>query len=301
VAKSDKQLPCGVIRMRQKLEIVWDLPDNGTRLQRFRRYLRDKGVRQTTLDDYLKRAERYLRFCSHEQPSPETAQKYRDYLMDKNLSRSSVNNYCFAIKNYHKMLGQEVTFPFLKRTNTIPYYFTADEVCRIFDQINNIKHLAMFKAAFYGCLRAGELCNLELEDLDLDRLALKVRDGKGGKTAMVYLSEDAAETLRSYLAIRPEIAIDRHNPLFFTDFGSWFDRRDIYRLVIYYKRRAGITKKGGPHVLFRHTPASLMVQNGCDLLTIQHVLRHNDINTSMRYLHLAEDTKRSKYDRFLKL
>ena len=46
-------------------------------------------------------------------------------------------------------------------------------------------------------------------------------------------------------------------------------------------------KEGGAHVLFRHTQASLMVQNGCDLLTIQHVLRHNDINTSMRYLHLA--------------
>lgn len=60
-------------------------------------------------------------------------------------------------------------------------------------------------------------------------------------------------------------------------------------------------KEGGAHVLFRHTPASLMVQNGCDLLTIQHVLRHNDINTSMRYLHLADDAKRSKYDQFLKL
>jgi len=283
------------------LQIDWNLPDNDAKLRRFKRYLKDKGVRQSTLDDYLLRIERYLRFCGNEQPSPETAQQYRDSLMDRNLSRSSVNNCCFAIKNYHKMLGQDVKFPFLKRTNTIPYYFTADEVCRIFDQVNNIKHLAMFKAAFYGCLRASELCNLDLEDLDLDRLALKVRDGKGGKAAIVYLSEDAAETLHDYLAIRPALNIDRQNPLFFTDFGSWYDRKDIYRLVIYYKRRAGITKKGGAHVLFRHTPASLMVQNGCDLLTIQQVMRHNDIQTTMRYLHLADEAKRSKYDKFLKL
>jgi len=287
--------------MRQKLQIDWNLPDNDAKLRRFKRYLKDKGVRQSTLDDYLLRIERYLRFCGNEQPSPETAQQYRDFLMDRNLSRSSVNNCCFAIKNYHKMLGQEVKFPFLKRTNTIPYYFTADEVCRIFDQVNNIKHLAMFKAAFYGCLRTSELCHLDLEDLDLDRLALKVRDGKGGKTAMVYLSEDAAETLHDYLAIRPALTIDRQNPLFFTDFGSWYDRKDIYRLVIYYKRRAGITKKGGAHVLFRHTPASLMVQNGCDLLTIQQVMRHNDIQTTMRYLHLADDGKRERYDQYLKL
>lgn len=287
--------------MRRKLQINWEVQRLPDKLQRFKRYLRDKGVRQSTLDDYLIRVEKYLEFCGHKQPSPETAQEYRDSLMDRGLSRSSINNYCFAIKNYHKMLGQEVKFPFLKRTNEIPYYFTDVDVCSIFDQINNIKHLAMFKTAFYGCLRASEVCNLDLEDIDLDRFSLKVRDGKGGKTAMVYLSEDAAETLREYLAVKPDLTLDGKKPLFFTDFGSRYGRKEIYRLVIYYKGRAGITKKGGAHVLFRHTPASLMVKNGCDLLTIQHVLRHNDIATSIRYLHLADDTKRSNYDRFLRL
>ena len=199
------------------------------------------------------------------------------------------------------MLGQDVKFPFLKRSNDIPYYFTTDEVWRIFAQISNIKHLAMLKTAFYGCLRASEICHLDLEDIDLDRLALKVRDGKGGKTAIVYLSEEAAETQRDYLAIRPDFSLDEQEPLFFTDFGGWYDRKEIYRLVIYYKEKAGIKKPGGAHVLFRHTPASLMVQNGCDLLTIQQVMRHNHITTTMRYLHLADETKRLKYDKFLRL
>lgn len=287
--------------MRQKLQVSWDIPSKNTKLKQFKRYLRDQGARQSTIDDYMARVGRYIVFCGKEQPSPEMAQNFRDHLMDRELSRSTINNTCFAMRNFHKMLGQEVKFPFLKRSNTIPYWFTADEVTCIFDQINNIKHLAMFKTAFYGCLRASELCHLDLEDVDLDRLALKVRDGKGGKTAMVYLSEDAAETLRDYIAIRPDLEIKGQRPLFYTDLKNRFAYTEIYRLVIYYKGRAKITKKGGAHVLFRHTPASLMVQNGCDLLTIQHVLRHNDINTSMRYLHLADDTKRTKYDKFLKL
>ena len=199
------------------------------------------------------------------------------------------------------MMGQEINFPFLKRTNEIPYYFTSDDVCRIFDQINNIKHLAMFKTAFYACLRASELCNLDVEDINLDKLSLIVRDGKGSKTSVVYLSEDAVETLRDYLAMRPDFELEGRQSLFFTDFGNRYNRKEIYNLVIYYKERSGIAKKGGAHVLFRHTPASLMVQNGCDLLTIQHILRHNDIKTSMRYLHLADDTKRLKYDKFLTL
>jgi hypothetical protein len=69
--------------------------------------------------------------------------------------------------------------------------------------------------------------------------------------------------------------------------------------VGYYKERAGIKKHDGAHVLFRHSPASLMVQNGCDLLTIQQVMRHNHIITTMRYLHLADDVMRTKYERFL--
>ena len=65
--------------------------------------------------------------------------------MDKNLSNSSVANYSYAMKRYHKMLGQDVKFPYLKRANEIPYFFTATETNRIFDQINNIKHLAIFQ------------------------------------------------------------------------------------------------------------------------------------------------------------
>jgi integrase/recombinase XerD len=199
------------------------------------------------------------------------------------------------------MMGQDIKFPFLKRTNEIPYFFTSFEANKIFDQINNIKHLAMFKTAFYACLRASELCNLDVEDINLGKKALVVRNGKGGKTAVCYLSEEAVEILREYLAVRPDLELEGKRPLFFTDFGGRFDRKEIYRLVIYYKKKAGINKPGGAHVLFRHTPASLMIQNGCDLLTIQQVMRHNDIQTTMRYLHLSDETRRSKYDTFLKL
>jgi integrase/recombinase XerD len=282
--------------MRQKLGISWDIPGNSNKLRSFKRYLKDNGVRPSTLDNYIFRIAKYFEFCGEEEPSPEMAQKYRDFLMEKNLSNSSIANYSYAMKNYHKMQGQEIRFPHLKRATEIPYFFTSPEANKIFDRVNNIKHLTMFKTAFYACLRASELCNLDVDDINLDRQALVVRNGKGGKTAVCYFSEDAVETLKEYLAARPDFELDGRRPLFFTDYGSRFNRKDIYRLVIYYKDKAGIKKPGGAHVLFRHTPASIMVHNGCDLLTIQQVMRHNDIQTTMRYLHLADDTKRTKYD-----
>jgi len=289
------------MKMKQKLPIAWDLPDNSTKLRRYKRFLRDKGVRPSTIDNYVERAGKYLQFCGDKPPSPEMAQKYRESLLDRNLSNSSVMNYCYAVKNYHEMLGQKIKVKLLKRRNEIPYFFTEHEVNRIFDQIDNLKHLAMFKTAFYACLRASEVTNLDVEDINLENLALIVRDGKGGKTSVCYLSEEAVDILQQYLSIRPDFEIEGRRPLFFTDYGSRFERKQLYRLVIYYKKRAGISKPGGCHVLFRHTPASLMIKNGCDILTIQQVMRHNHIQTTMRYLHLADSTRRVNYDRFLRL
>jgi len=127
----------------------------------------------------------------------------------------------------------------------------------------------MFKTAFYACLRASELCNLDVEDLSIDNLTLVVRDGKGGKTSVCYLSWEAAEILREYLAIKPDLELEGRRPLFFTDYGSRFNRKEIYSVVINYRENAGIKTPDGAHGFFRHTPASLMVLNGCDLLTIQ--------------------------------
>jgi hypothetical protein len=114
--------------MRQKLGIAWNIPNHSAQLTQFNRYLRDKGARPSTLTDYVQRAGKYLEFCGSDQPSPEKAQEYRDSLLDRNLSRSSINNYCHALKNFHKMLGQEIEFAHLKRANEIPYFFSPIEV-----------------------------------------------------------------------------------------------------------------------------------------------------------------------------
>jgi hypothetical protein len=92
--------------MRQKLGISWDIPGNDSKLRRFKRYLRDNGVRPSTLENYAFRVSKYFEFCDDQEPSPEMAQKYRDLLMDENLSNSSIANYSYAMKSYHKMLGR---------------------------------------------------------------------------------------------------------------------------------------------------------------------------------------------------
>ncbi len=90
---------------RQRIKTAWKIPNDDAQLKKYARYLRDKGIRTSTLDSYVFRVGRYLEFCDQEQPSQETGQKFRDHLMDNGLSRSSINNYYLPLRQFHRMLG----------------------------------------------------------------------------------------------------------------------------------------------------------------------------------------------------
>jgi integrase len=108
----------------------------------------------------------------------------------------------------------------MKPNNTIPYYFDETEITEIFNKCNNIKHLAILKTMFYASLRASKVCNLDDSDVDLKALTIYVRGGKGGKDALVFITDDCAKTLRRYLDVRAPLVIDKRKPLFYTDFSG---------------------------------------------------------------------------------
>lgn len=268
-------------------------------VKRYRRYLEDKGLRPSSIPMYALHVGKYLEFSGTDIPSEDDFANFRDNLHDKKLSRSTINNYSFSIRKYHEMLGQKLSFTFIKPNNTIPYYFDESEIAEIFHKCNNLKHLAMLKTMFYASLRASELCNLDDSDVDLKALTIYVRGGKGGKDALVFITGDCAKTLKRYLEVRPPLEIDGRKPLFYTDFGGRWERRSVYRMFMYYKKLAGIEKHGGVHVFARHSMGSLLVKRGCDVLAIKDIMRHADVQTTMRYLHTSEASKREKYERYL--
>jgi integrase/recombinase XerD len=288
----------------KRLTIDWSIKESidfKPVISRYRNYLIDHGFRDSSIISYVGAVERYLDFAKTDRPSPETASKFKEQLHMKKLSRSTINNYSFAIKKYHEMLGEEISLPYLNRNKILPYYFDQDDVLRIFSSCHNLKHYAMMQTLFYGCLRASELCNLDDDDVDFKARTLRIRLGKGGKDGMVLLNDECLKVLRQYLEVRPPLKIDGHSPLFYTDYGRRWDRRDVYRVFITYKQKAGIEKHGGVHVFSRHTPATIMIAKGCDIRIVQEVLRHNDIRTTLRYAHVSDQTKREMYEQFLKL
>jgi hypothetical protein len=102
--------------------------------------------------------------------------------------------------------------------------------------------MAMLKVLFFGCLRSGELCALDIKDYDLDDLTLRLRETKNNSDAITFLNEDFAKALNQYLAKKPPLEVDNRSPLVITDFGDRWQPNDAYKMFMYYKDKSGISK-----------------------------------------------------------
>lgn len=288
--------------MHKKLSVDWyrtqDKPDSAPALARYRKYLVTIGLKANTVKLYTLLIRVYLEAMGTTQTSPADAQKFYAGLQDRKISRSAMNNYAATLIKYQSMLGKPVKLPFLKLNNSLPYWFDEEDITKVFDACKNAKHLAMLKCLFYGCLRPGELCNLDMPDYDPEKLTLRLRETKNNSDAIVYLNDDAVRSLNHYLSLRPEVEIE---PIFITDFGNRFTSNDVNRIFLYWKKVAGVQRRGTAHTFSRHSPATILVKNGCDLRSIQSIMHHRDINTTLRYTHLSDLTQRDKQLKYLTL
>ena len=288
-----------------KIAVDWsrtrDKIDIKPAIARFKRYLERIGLKENTIKLYITLINNYLSETNTESPSIDDADRFYNSLHDKDLSRSGINNFAAALTKYHQMIDKPIKLPFLKLNNSLPYYFEESDIIKILSACNNLKHYCMLKVLFFGCLRSGELCNLDLLDYDADNLTLRLRETKNGSDSIAYIDDDTAKNLNQYLQIRPPFEIDSKEPLFYTDFGHRWTNSDVYRMFMNYKEKAGIEKKGGVHCFSRHSSATLMITRGCDLRTVQAILRHRDIHTTLRYTHLSDAVKREKHNQYLKL
>ncbi len=180
---------------------------------------------------------------------------------------------------------------------------TSEELSRIMKApdttaIQGLRDRAILELFFSTGLRVSELCSLSRE-LDLSRDEFSVR-GKGDKVRVVFLSEEAKEAIREYLAKRT----DMDDPMF-VNLGKNKNQegekrltpRSIERLVAKYAIKAGISKKVTPHVI-RHSFATDLLQNGADLRSVQMLLGHANIATTQIYTHVTDRHLKDVHKRF---
>jgi len=151
-----------------------------------------------------------------------------------------------------------------------------------------LRDRAMLETLYSTGIRRMELINLKAQDVDAERGTLIVRQGKGKKDRMIPIGERAVLWIEKYRAdVRPEFICGRdEGVLFLSKYGDAMSANNLTALVRGYIERANIGKQGACH-LFRHTMATLMLENGADIRFIQAMLGHVNLNTTEMYTQVS--------------
>lgn len=159
------------------------------------------------------------------------------------------------------------------------------------------RDVAILELLYASGLRATELCELELRDLNLDVGCVRVL-GKGSKERIVPLGRAAAESLVRYIAEdRPRFDRRQSDCLFLSRTGKPLERVALWMLIEKHGRRCGLLKSVSPHTL-RHCFATHLLGGGADLRVVQELLGHSDINTTQIYTHVDHTRLKAVHEKF---
>ncbi|KYG82884.1 hypothetical protein AWN68_12610 [Roseivirga echinicomitans] len=251
--------------------------------------LERKRYSPNTISTYISLFEQFL---SHfPQVSPETLRdehvaKFQTYLVKtKKVATSTQNQYINAIKFYfEKVLGREKGYYQIDRPIQefkLPKVLTEKEVIALLKTVTNLKHKAMLLMVYSSGLRAGELINLKINDIDSEKMRVYVRGGKGKKDRVSILSQKALDVLREYFKkYRPK------EYLFEGQNGGIYTTSSLRRVFSNAIKNAKITKKVTLHSL-RHSFATHLLESGVDIRYIQILLGHNSSQTTEIYTHIT--------------
>lgn len=228
----------------------------------------------------------------HRPPDLLTSGEVQAYLLhmivERKLAYSSVNQAASACRFlFGKVLKRPLDrfdIPMAKVPKTLPRVLSREEVSRLFAHAANLRARTLLMTTYAAGLRVSEVCALQLADIESasDRMCLKVRQGKGGRDRYTMLSPALLETLRDYWRLcRPSTW------LFPNPSGTGpIDPQTAQRMYWAARDRAGLGRVGGIHTL-RHCFATHLLESGVDIHTIQRLLGHGHVSTTMRYFHLA--------------
>ena len=142
----------------------------------------------------------------------------------------------------------------------------------------------------YACgLRVSELVGIQLTEVILNDGVIRVT-GKGSKTRLVPMGEEAVDWIKKYLAESRQNILNKQTSkfLFVTNRGGEMTRQAFWYLIKKYALMANINKPMSPHIL-RHAFATHLINHGADLRVVQMLLGHSDISTTQIYTHVARE------------
>lgn len=202
--------------------------------------------------------------------------------------------YRYALRESQVEVDPTLQIDSPKLPRSLPKSLNEEEVEALLDapdlgQPLGLRDRAMLELLYACGLRVSELVGLKVTEIGLQEGVIRVT-GKGSKTRLVPMGEEALEWIGRYLKeARPDILQKRlSDSLFVTQRGEAMTRQAFWYLIKRYALQAGIRKPISPHVL-RHAFATHLLNHGADLRVVQMLLGHADISTTQIYTHVARE------------
>jgi integron integrase len=275
---------------------------------------------------WIKQYVRFLKPVHPREAGVDDVKRFLTYLaVDRGVTSSTQNQalaaLLFLYKLYNIQLG-ELDIVRAKKSSWLPTVLTHDEAVRVIEQLKG-QYRIMAQLMYGGGLRLMEVLRLRVKDVDFDTRTITLRETKSNRDRVTCLPESAIPALTLHLAkvkaqhtidltegrgeVELPFALDRKYPgapfewawqYVFPANGFSKDPRSghirkhhvfetsVQRAIQQAARKAGITKHVGPHT-FRHSFATRLLELGYDIRTIQELLGHKDIKTTMIYTHIT--------------
>ena len=229
---------------------------------------------------------------------------YMNYLSrDRGLNNTSRARKVATIRSFYKYLTnkaklletnpvQDLDSPRLKKT--LPKYLNLEESMDLLDSVEgkNSSRDYCILTLFLNCgLRISELVGLNKTDVRGDQLRVL---GKGNKERMLYLNDACQQALENWITERDSLTLVDQNALFVTlQNRRRISTAAVHKLVKKHLAAAGLDSTQYSSHKLRHTAATLMLQNGVDVRTLQEVLGHDHLNTTQIYTHVDNEDLRT--------
>ena len=272
----------------------------------FKKYIISKGYSKNTLISYINDLYYFYVFIKKDLKSI-TEEDIRDYLEYLNLQKektSSIRRKISTFKSFYKFLYNnnyidkknyplsKISYP--KTEKKLPKFIYYNDLLELINESSKdkdgIRDRLIIEMLYATGVRVSELVNIKINDIDFNNRKIVVC-GKGNKERIVYYGEYAEEILKEYLLTHKK---NLNNYLFINSKGNKITDRGIRYIISNIVNKLSIKTHITPHVL-RHTFATDMLNNGCDIKVVQELLGHSSLKATQIYTHVTNERLKEVY------
>ena len=284
-------------------------------LQSYELYLRNKkAASEHTVNAYMRDVIKFSNYIKRQaiflnQVTAQIVEEYSQILLEQGKSPATVTRAISSLKSFFNYVRELEIVPenpidnvvFIKAERKLPNILTGEEVELFLKQPDNsdikgIRDRTMLELIYATGIRVSELVSMDISSLDLTNRVIYC--GKREKQRSIPLLAETVQQLNLYLKrSRPHLINRSEEPALFVNMnGERMSRQGFWKLIKYYREKAGIQAEITPHTL-RHSFAAHLLENGADIHTVQEMMGHSDISSTHIYAKLLNKKKKETQNR----